>query len=295
MLKKITVGVINVTIHPHTKELYIKLLKQAQIVGAVPIRASDAGMLCHVSEKNERVKSKSIKLVTGEIYKFTNIEIDGEWFHMTKEAMADEKELQHIEIPDEMKPNASKFSFCFYPEKHLLFYEGYYKGKNFSPYIALRFFENLFNSKQIKGEFGQVEVTHIPDSQKVNEIIGAKHKKLLKLKFTRPNPDSLSEAERKFLRTMNDRNVAKIEQEYKSIEGQDIEMDQELTQLSRIAARNGELLTKIVDHDGHPAELSTKSYPLIIKEYFDSDKTIQEYKFKLVVNSLISTVSKWLK
>lgn len=286
--KKLEVGVINVTAHPHTPETYIKLFKAASKIGAVKIRGNSFAELCHVTPES------STNLIYAEIYKYTDIDASSSWFNKLTSKLATQEEIDSITIPDEYKPNAAKFSVYLYPEKHLIFYESYYDTHSLGPKSATDFFGNLFKKEEIQNQFGVINVFHIPEKQLVDQIISSRNKELLYMTFTRPNPDSLEEMENELLDSMNDRNVAEITQEYKSTENEFIKMDNKLTLLSRIAAKNGILRTKIKNPNGSKTEISTASHPFKRQSYYDPKVTLSTEHFKSIVVGLIEKTKEWL-
>lgn len=284
--KKMQIGVVNITIHPHTAQDYMNLISLATKVGAVKVRGNTYAELKHPEIDDN--------LYYAEIYKYTDIDKNSAWYNKAKQKLATPDELEALIIPDNMAPNAGKFSLYFYPERHLIFYQAYYQNQTLSPNLVINFFERLFAHEKIKAQYGVVNVTHVPEKMLVEDLISNSSKETLRLELTRPNPDSLEEVEREVMARMNSRNVAVHKEEYKAIDDTFINMDDEMKTITRIAARNGKVTSKIKLPNGSKSIISTKNFPFSKVEYYD-DKTISEVSMlKSVVTSLISTIRDWL-
>lgn len=139
--KKIVIGALNIVTQPHSTNTYIDLFKDTnKLRNPVCIAGDQYGMLSGVF----KLESNQDKYgpITGDIYKFTNIDKNANWFDTTKNDFANEDDLGEINIPDNLKPNSSKFTYIFFPIQHILFYEAYYDGKTLSSSSAVKFFKS---------------------------------------------------------------------------------------------------------------------------------------------------------
>ena len=173
----------------------------------------------------------------GDIFKFTKINKDDNWFNITTNEFASEDELEKVNIPEHLKPNSSRFSFIFYPKEHLFFYESFYDGNNLGPSNIIKFLERLFSQKTILDKYGHVDLTIVPEADKLSEALKMKVKERLDLIVKRPNPDDQADAERKVLERMKKRNVAHYEESFRSVAGQSIIIDEELRIMSKISSQ----------------------------------------------------------
>ena len=267
--KKITVGAINVTIHPHTPERYIQLFKSAsRVKKPVKVHGDQFGLLA--GARNLATNQEKTGPITGDVYKFTNIDFSNNWFNIETNNFASEEDLEEVSLPENLKPNSSRFSYIFFPKNHILIYEGYYDGKSLTPTNAVRFFENILNREDLAKEFGKVEITHEPEKNALEQALKMKYLERLKLTIRRPNPDDLAEVEKDVLARMNTLKVEEQELSYKS-SGNSIEVDKQLELIARVSARNGEVFAKGKNTEKRPVEFSTKKHPLIETDYYDPD------------------------
>jgi hypothetical protein len=286
--KKVELGAINITVHPHSINDYIELFQKASKAGAIKVRGTTYCELRHV-EVDEKEG-----LVYAEIYKYTDIDKNAPWYNTKTLKLATDTEVENINIPEDYKPNAGKFSLYLYPKKHIIFYQSYYKNSNFSSTMAVAFFENLFAKPSLIKHFGIVNVTHIPEKQKVSEIIDYANKESLTLNFSRPNPDSLADVERQLLEQMNHRNVKEYNQQFKAIDEQSLVFDEPLKTMTKIASKNGFASIKVKLPNGAKKIISTKDHPFSFTEYYDPQEINETAKFKVVVLALIDRITDWL-
>jgi hypothetical protein len=266
--KKIEVGAINITTHPHSPEKYIELFRMAfRQRKPAKISGDNYGLIAQLSRLSN--KQGAGGALSGDFIKFTNIFLDEDWWNMETNDFASDEEIEALEIPENMKPNSARFSFIFYPDKHLLTYEGYYEGKNLGASNAVRLVRNLFSTEEIADKFGRVNVTHIPVSEKFEEAFAIPYKHSIELVFTRPNADHTDKIGRKVKERLENMNVEQQEENYRGVRGLSIEPDQDLKDLAKVASRNGSVSVKGKDINEKPVSFSTDKHPLRERVYYD--------------------------
>ncbi|NVJ65986.1 MAG: DUF4747 family protein [Gammaproteobacteria bacterium] len=292
--KKIVIGAINITMQPHSPKKYHALFRDAyKLKKPVKISGHQYGILSRWHKLNPL--ETGITPFTGDIFKYTDIDMDGNWFNVLTNGFASESDLEDMVIKEHLKPNSSRFSYIFYPKQHIIFYEGYYDSKTLGPSNAERFFHNLLNQEELNDKYGKVDVTHVPSVDKLQEALKLKQIEKLKFVVNRPNPDDHATAEAEVLERMSQRNVSEFRQEFKAEEGKNIEMDNDLTTMAHISARNGMTFIKGKDLELKTQEFSTKSHPWTLKEYYDSGVELPFTVLARIANSLKDNVVNWFK
>lgn len=290
--KKIIIGAINITIQPHSPEKYISLLRDAKkLAFPVKISGDQYGLLSGTHKLNN--KNNELSPITGDIYKFTNINIKDKWFNVLTSDFADDTDIKNINIPENLKPNSSRFSYIFYPEEHLFFYEGYYDGNTLGAKSAERFISGLFEHKLIKEKYGNVDVTHVPATDALVHALNMPIKERIEIIVKRPNPDDHAEAERRVLERMKARNIEQYEEKYKAVSGEAIEMDKDMKTMAHVSAKNGSFYVKGKGSDYKPAEYSTKEHPLRETHYYDSSQQDVFQFFSTFTSTLKKSISQW--
>lgn len=292
--KKVAVGVLNIRIHPHSPDRYLQLFRDAfSMKRPAKISGDNYGLLTGM--RKLEMDAPSVSPITGDIFRFTDIARDAQWFNALKGDFASEHDVEQIRIPEHLKPNSARFSYIFYPDCHLLTYEGYYDGHSLGPTNAERFMHRLLNTEELKQKYGEVEVTHIPEKDKVAEALGLHIKEFVELTVRRPNPDGLDEVERAVLQRMNELNASEFKESYKSLVGTSIEIDEELEMKANVAAKNGKLEIRGKDINLHPTRISTDLHPLTVTEYYDPKVQNAFSIFSAISESIKETVKDWLK
>lgn len=292
--KKIIIGALNIVTQPHSTNTYINLFKDAnKLRNPVCIAGDQYGMISGVFKLDSNQDKDGP--ITGDIYKFTNIDKDANWFDTSKNDFANEDDLGEINIPDNLKPNSSKFTYIFFPEQHILFYEAYYDGKKLGSSSAVKFFQKLFNQIDIIKKFGTVEVTHVPSKDELKKALALPYKEFIEMSVTRPNPDDHSIAEQKVLRRMNAANVETYEQRFKASEGKAIQMDADMTTMAHIAAKNGNLSIKGKNDNLKTIKYSTIEHPWQDQKYYDPEAFTAFQVMSVFATTMVDTIVSWFR
>lgn len=270
--KKLTYGAINITIHPHTPEKYISLFKMARKIGEnIHLRGDSYATLSYFSQLKKGNTDK--EPFEGEILKFTDIDINGDWFNISSKDLATDAEKGKISIPENLKPNVGRFPFVFLPVSHLIVYENQDGQKSLSSIQVEKFFNEMFSNERIIKRFGKVNVTILTEPDSVEKMLSLKGITCVNLLTRRPNPDDLVTAEKAMQRRFKKLGVMEEERTLKSERGEEIKPDKELKQEALIAARNGEVNIRRHNESGYVEELSTNNKPLRRVEAYDPDVT----------------------
>ena len=258
--KKLVVGAVNITIQPHTPEKYIELFKDVyKLKSSVQISGDQYGLIANLMKLEKDQKEPGA--ITGDIFKYTNINKSAQWFNTETNDFASDDDVGGINIPDNLKPNSSRFSYIFFPKEHLLFYEGYYDGNSFGPTNAERFIDRILNQDSIIEKYGKIDVTHVPAVDKLSDALKMKVKERIEMVVKRPNPDNHAEAEQRVMRRMRAQKVEVYEQKYKAVPNESIEIDEDIETMAHIAAKNGSFFIKGKDLNFKPIEFSTIKHP----------------------------------
>lgn len=266
--KKVGIGAVNITMHPHSPEDYVQLFKDAKNLKCFARMSKDkAGLIASVNY-HDKSKGKTSAL-RGDLYRFSNIDIEGSWFNTQTNQHAEETELNSVVIPEHLKPNSSRFSYIFFPESHVLFYESYYDGHSLGSRSVLKLIEGALNDPRLVNKYGVIDVTVIPSREKLSMALSISRMDKLTMLIKRPNPDNHKNAERRVLQRLNSQNVAKYRHELVSIPGTSITPDPDTKTLAHVAARNGLVEVKGRDQTDHPVEYTTEDHPWKHSEYYD--------------------------
>jgi len=231
----------------------------------------------------------------GEILKYTDIDLNGEWFDVVKKDIASDEEKGRISIPDNLKPNVARFSFVFLPASHLLVYETQDKSRHLSSRQIEFFLNGIFSDERIIKKFGKVNVTILTEPESVEKMLSLKGITSINMVTRRPNPDDLASAESIMQKRFKRIGVIEEDKTYKSERGNEIKPDEELKQDALIASRNGEVSIRRINEAGLVELHASSDTPLQRVEPYDSDITSVAELLLLKARSLASEFKRLLK
>lgn len=222
--KKLTYGAVNITMHPHSPEKYIELFRMARKNASnVNLRGDSFATLSYFYPyKKGQAHSEPFE---GEVLKYTDIDVDGDWFDIVKKDIASDEEKGRINIPDNLKPNVARFSFVFLPVSHLLVYEMQDKNRHLTSRQMESFLNGIFSHEKIIEKFGKVNVTALTEPDSVERMLSLKGITCINMVTRRPNPDDLASAESIMQKRFKRIGVIEEDKTYKSERGQEIKPD----------------------------------------------------------------------
>ncbi|EIT3909550.1 DUF4747 family protein [Escherichia coli] len=270
--KKLTYGAVNITMHPHSPEKYVELFRMARKNARnVNLRGDSFATLSHFYPyRKDQVVSEPFE---GEILKYTDIDVDGDWFDIVKKDIASDEQKERISIPENLKPNVARFSFVFLPASHLLVYEMQDKGRHLTSKQIENFLNGIFSHERIIEKFGKINVTILTEPDNVERMLSLKGITCINMVTRRPNPDDLASAESIMQKRFKRIGVIEEDKTYKSERGQEIKPDSELKQDALIASRNGEVSIRRINEAGLVEVHASSDLPLQRVESYDSDVT----------------------
>jgi len=292
--KKLTYGAVNITIHPHSPKKYVELFRMAK-KNAIDVNLrgdSFATLSFFYAYKKGQLLTEPYE---GEILKYTDIDLNGEWFDVVKKDIASDEEKGRISIPDNLKPNVARFSFVFLPASHLLVYETQDKSRYLSSRQIEFFLNGIFSDERIIKKFGKVNVTILTEPESVEKMLSLKGITSINMVTRRPNPDDLASAESIMQKRFKRIGVIEEDKTYKSERGNEIKPDEELKQDALIASRNGEVSIRRINEVGLVEVHASSDTPLQRVEPYDSDITSVAELLLLKAKSLASEFKRLLK
>jgi hypothetical protein len=261
MERTIRISQINIAMeNPHSPERYVELFKKAKKSNhLISLRGTEAGKLGPMDFRRAEGKSGYI---TGDIYRFINIDKDAQWFNTAKNEPATEEETKEINIPEELRPNLRIIEFVFKIKNHKLFFVNKDRNNTLSPLMAESFFQQLFDKVCLDHRFPSVNVTAVPDKESIEKIFSISKLKKIEIKLTRPNPDDFEAEERRFLKKLERQKAKRIEETLIAMPGQSLTPDEDTKKLARVASQNGVVIGYGKDSSGKAVKESTKDKPL---------------------------------
>lgn len=269
--KKRTIEIrqLNIAMHqPHSPQRYVELFQKAFKMKVIHERGrADGFMLGAVYDADNAINKDEL---TGDIYRFTNIDPDSPWFNTQTGKPAEEADTERIEIPGHLHPNLDVLPFVFQPKSHRLWYISKDRKASLGPKIAESFFQALFDAACNKHGFPPVEVTVVPDSGAIDDVLGIHRLTHLTMVFKRPNDDA-DEVEKRIMDLMHKRKVNRIVEVMTSQDPDGIATDADMVDEAKAAANNGYVLSAGYDNNGLPAQESTIEKPALYTGTVDEE------------------------
>jgi len=265
MSKKATYKVfaLNVTIHPHKPELYVKLFEAAfKVRRSTKIHGDTHGI---VHTFFPLVEGQLEKGIHGNLIKYTEINPENPWYDVQKGKAATKEQLQDLSIPEGLAPNMKWTRYYFDPIHHKLIWVGEAPKTSFSPNTVFKIFLEFFQRAEVIKEFGAAEITVEQDRDKLERIFKMYRIQSLAIEYTRPNPDDDDDerAEKAVEEKLRLQKIKKVETVYKAEHNEGIEPDKNTIALSRLALSNGHVEAKGWDEAGKKVEENTAKHPWV--------------------------------
>jgi hypothetical protein len=276
--KTFYLGMLNIKIHPNSPQKYLELFKETfKLKGKMNIRGDEYAM---IGSFNPVDTNNPMTGYQGDIYKFIDLDLLGDWYNLDRAEEATEDEVSEIKIPDALKPHFQRFSYVFFPKKHrIAILTNNEKNKSFGISTARKFFDHLFNDEKLIKKFDEVDVIIEQAVEELENIVSTYEISTLNIVITRPNADDNDEDEIEVLERLQSQNIHKLDHTYRAQTGKRIEPNEDTMKLARVATSNGFVYASGKDADGKKIERSTIQYPQIEPFKYDHDK----HNFKQLV------------
>ena len=276
---KFPVCAVNIVAHEHPAGTYERIISAAfNLHLPLSIHGDRHALIVSVDPSKELTVSGR-KVMRGTMSTFLDLDLDAPWFDMNNLKVITEDKRREIQIPESLRPNMADFHFVLDPEMHILVCQAQtvISGRRkhvvkLTGNMLAGFLGELFARAPIKREFGDIEVTPVPDRQSVEAILAAKIKKLYIFLRT-PNPDDLDEIQKRIKRRMKSLKARQLEEIVSAEDGEFISPDNELLGMARVAALNGRVDATIAQASGRIAPTSTSLTPALFEVNKDARET----------------------
>lgn len=277
-LKSFEIGVLNVTAHPHSPEIYLSIFREAlDLRQQVKVRGAS-----HVAIRGFRgINEDAAGGIVGTFYKFDIIDQDTPWVNLESYLPELDEDGNPVRpVPGHLAPNLRVIPFVFFPNGHRLYYE----TKHLSPAELARSLYKMFNVSQMRERFGEVNIVTEQTSEQLARILKIEVLSKLEIFINLPNPDDLSGLEARVQERLRRQQARKYREEFTSKDG--LLPDEETVATMHVALSNGFVKAEGRE-DGRRVSESTQNHPVRIKAQYDPRGTNLE-------QSLISAASSHL-
>lgn len=277
---KISAGILNVRLHPHSPTRYLEFIQDIyRRRQPVKVHGDRYAMLSSL-DRSER----DSHVLSGLITTFTRVESDGVWFDTSSLTEASEEQVSRINIPANLYPNAASYFSTLDGDSHRIFVETYSSGKTLTISSALRIFQRLSEDLHILDEYGPATISVVQDSSGLEIVFGLNIIKKITITILRPNPDIFSDDfEEQVEAHLAEAHSKKLVIGYEAVPGQSLVPTDEIQTASAVALENGKVETRGRDETGAVTR-STEDYPRILQDRYDPDELSEREAFRRLVS-----------
>ncbi|HBF30011.1 DUF4747 family protein [Rhizobium sp.] len=225
----------------------------------------------------------------GVISKYDEIEIDGEWFNVDGFNVASSEDLEEIVLPQNLKPNHSRFYFVLDEKIHTLVFSSYATSHSLSVNAVEKYFRAACNWKEVKEKFGPIDADIVRDHGRVEEILSLPNLREVEIIIRPPNPDDVNEVLARVIeKRLKEQNAEVYEERIKSSGKIHLIPNERTKALGNIAADNGEVKVKNVEN-GIVVPYTSNNMPLKEVKTFKGD-TSELSIFNILAKQVLSRI-----
>lgn len=276
---KISAGVLNIRLHPHTPERYAEFLNDIYALKKpVKLRGDRHGMISLLN----RSESEN-GIFTGVITTFLDIEFDGTWFNTDELKEATDEQISEVAIPENLHPNAASFYFEFNTNNHKIYFQTYSAGKVLSEKSALSLFQGLSSNLKISQKYGDAKITVVQSKEGLEKIFSIPVIKEITITIVKPNADIFADDfESQIESHLAGAHSKKLTISYEADAGSSVVPTDEIKAISAVALENGSVKVNGRDDSG-AVKRSTDDHPMQYQDKYDPDAMTENQAFRSII------------
>lgn len=283
-LNKITSGILNVRLHPHSMEIYSQFIQDIyKRRRPEQVHGDRYGMLSALDRS--RLEEGWIG---GVITTFTRIDKGGAWFDDEGLAEATEEQVSEISIPKNLHPNSAAFYFQFDLNAHRFYFQTYSKGRALTVNSAHALLLALASAPRILEKYGDAKISIVQSHVGLAKMFSLKSIREIKITLQKPNADIFADDfEAQIENHLEETHSKKVVVAYEAELGKSIIPTEEVKAISQAALNNGGVEVKGKDESG-AVTLSTAQFPKILQDKYDSNVHTEEQAFRNLIATRVN-------
>lgn len=288
--RKITLGALNIVLPPpHKAERYIALFERVYgLARKARLRGDWVGLIGELKVEDDPQRGA---IVRGEFYKYIELDKTRAWYNVVSRKPAENKDIDRIVIPDELKPHFQFLPFVFFAKEHRLVCVTRDGQDALSVRQVAGVLEVILRDAEIEKEFGRVEITIEPSLETLDEILTLPNLRRIELDISPPNPDDFADFERDLFEDLDEQNAGSLKVELTAAGGETLVPNEKTKKLAMVAQSNGKVVG-IGGGRGKTRTLSTTQHPLEVVGSYEPDA---QPRSTAVFEKAVAVVSQLLK
>jgi hypothetical protein len=227
----------------------------------------------------------------GAFSKYTEIDIDGDWFDLDDFESAAPEKLGEIVIPDNLRPKHSVFLFQLNPELHVVAFSAYAGSRALSARSVGKYFSEALAAPAIADQFGLVESDILKSYGEVRRILSLPDIKELTIVISRPNSDNVGETLADIIeKRLREQNADTYEGNLQAKGKNSITPNERTQKLAQVAAENGHVKAKAVIN-GVLTPQNTDEQTIIERETYKPEERGESTVFQVLAKRILGHIS----
>ncbi|WP_273241760.1 DUF4747 family protein [Hyphomonas atlantica corrig.] len=226
----------------------------------------------------------------GILSKYTEIDIDGDWFDLEDFDAAPPEKLDEISIPESLRPNLAQFYFKLDEDSHVVLFSSYSASKSLSARSLETYFAQALRWSVISQKFGRVEADIIKSYDEAEMLLRMPHLKEMRFIIGRPNTDIGRGLAEEIEERLERENGDEYEEVVRTKTEKDLVPTERSFNLAIVASENGKVQTKSLVN-GIVTTHTTEDSPLVEKDTYDPEVQSELSVFNRLASTLISKVN----
>ncbi|HWJ69144.1 MAG TPA: DUF4747 family protein [Sphingobium sp.] len=227
----------------------------------------------------------------GVFSKYTEIDIDGDWFDLEDFDSATPDKLEEINIPENLRPNHAAFYFQLDSDLHVVAFSTYASSKGLSARSVGQYFNEALSHSNIQERFGVVESDIVKNYDEVDRILALPHLKELQICISRPNSDDIGESLADIIeRRLREQNADVYEESLRARGRNDITPSERTQNLAKVAAENGNVRAKALIN-GILTTQNTDEQPLIERDTYKAEERREMSVFQELAHRIFAHIA----
>lgn len=281
-MRRITFSALNIVLPPpHKAERYVALFERVYgLAKKATMRGDWVGLIGDLKVEDD---SQRGTVVHGEFYKYVELDKTRAWYNVVSRKPAENKDIDRIVIPDDLKPHFQFLPFVFFVQGHRLVCVTRDGQDTLSVRQVAAILEQLFRGEEVEKEFGRVEITIEPSLETLGEILTLPKLRKLELDITPPNPDDFADFERDLFEELDQQNAGSLRFELTAAGGETLVPNEKTKKLAMVAQSNGKVVG-IGGGRGKTRMLSTTQHPFeVVGSYDPTTQSLSNAVFEKAV------------
>lgn len=262
-------SVLNITMHPHSPELYLELFKEAFPKNNQPGHYFGNDFIS--LQLGIKESCNGVEYLPGIIVKYTKIK-DQDWFDVENGQVLKDAERPNLDI-ERFCPNTIQLDFIFIPDGHRLFFIYKHQRERLSQAYFARALQSIFAADHIRLKYGDIAVTVEMDDSGMEAIHRLDSLERLTVRVTLPNSDDLSPEKASFVRRMESQGIARVDETLKALDKRGIKPDAKTKALMELAQSNGFVVATGME-GGKRVTRKSSDFPFSDSEKYNQDGEI---------------------